>query len=46
MPKGLPQYSFWNQIDVNGTWVPYATNLLNSINKLPELPENIQNFLA
>ena len=44
-PEGIPQYSFWKQIDINGTWVAYATNILNSINALPVFPPYMSNFL-
>ena len=45
-PDGVPQYAFWPQILVNGTWSSYAKNLLNSINILPTPPPKVADFLT
>ena len=38
IPEGIPQYAFWPQVNVNGTWSAYATNLINTIDLLPNTP--------
>ena len=35
IPDGIPQYVFWPQTNINGTWAAYASNLMNSCNVLP-----------
>ena len=35
VPDGVPQYAFWPQVKINGTWSSRATNLVNSINLIP-----------
>jgi hypothetical protein len=37
---GIPQYNFWPQRLVNGTWMAQPTNLLNVANMIPnKLPQ-------
>ncbi len=45
VPEGIPQYAFWPQINVNGTWTAAASNLLHSVNLLPQPPRFTWNFL-
>lgn len=41
-PRGIPQYNFWPQNLVNGTWIAQPTNLLNVANMIPsKLPKPI-----
>lgn len=44
-PNGIPQYSFWPQVKVNGTWSAQATNLVHSINVLPTFTPWEKKFL-
>ena len=44
-PDGIPQYAFWPQAKVNGTWTAAPTNLVNPINIMPNLGPGITNFL-
>lgn len=41
-PEGVPQYTFWPQVKVNGTWTAQASNLIHSINILPNIPPALQ----
>ena len=47
-PEGLPQYVFWPQVKVNGTWSASPTNLVHTLDKF--LPSNLspkeQDFLT
>ena len=41
-PYGTPQYNFWPQNFVNGTWIAQPTNLLNVANMIPgHLPKPV-----
>jgi hypothetical protein len=42
---GIPQYAFWPQVKVNGTWTAQATNLIHSVNLLPTPPPFMQKIL-
>jgi hypothetical protein len=39
IPDGIPQYAFWPQVKINGTWTARATNLVHSVNLLPQPPK-------
>ena len=40
-PYGVPQYNFWPQNLVNGTWIAQPTNLINVANMIPSnLPKH------
>lgn len=41
-PYGVPQYNFWPQNFVNGTWIAQPVNLINIANMIPsKLPKSI-----
>ena len=44
-PDGIPQYTFWPQAKVNGTWTAQAKNLVHSVNILPTPPPFLQKLL-
>lgn len=45
VPDGIPQYAFWPQTKVNGTWTAQASNLIHSINIFPTIPKYLQVIL-
>ena len=45
IPDGIPQYAFWSQENMNGTYSAYATNLISTINMLPNIPPLMGLFL-
>lgn len=44
-PDGIPQYTFWPQKNINGTWTSQAQNLIHSINFIPQPPKYLEKFL-
>ena len=34
-PDGVPQYAFWPQVKINGTWSAQASNLVHSVDLIP-----------
>jgi hypothetical protein len=44
-PDGVPQYTFWPQVKINGTWTAQANNLVHSVNILPTPPPFLQKLL-
>lgn len=44
-PVGIPQYNFWPQKLINGTWSSFSTNLFRIIDLLPNLPAKVKKFL-
>ena len=44
-PEGVPQYVFWPQVNVNGTWSVAPKNLLNSVYALPNFTPAAAKFL-
>jgi hypothetical protein len=37
-PEGVPQYTFWPQKLINGTWSSVASNLFSFIDLMPAFP--------
>ncbi len=42
---GLPQYVFWPQKLINGTWTAQSDNLFGITNSLPMLPKPITKWM-
>lgn len=45
IPDGIPQYNFWLQSLKNGTWFAQPTNLLRTVNAIPNFSPLVQNIL-
>lgn len=42
----MPQYNFWPQKLINGTWSSVASNLFALIDLMPDFPPEVQQFLS
>jgi hypothetical protein len=45
-PFGVPQYTFWPQVPINGTWSSESVNLFALIDLIPNLPAKVQTYLS
>lgn len=43
---GVPQYVFWPQVNVNGTWSAKSVNLIHVIDTVPSPPHWMDNALT
>lgn len=44
-PDGVPQYTFWPQKKINGTWSAQARNLVHAVDLIPQPPKFMDKFL-
>jgi hypothetical protein len=42
----VPQYTFWPQERINGTWSSSSVNLFALIDQIPNLPAKLQTYLS
>jgi len=45
-PEEIPQYTFWPQKLINGTWSCVPTNFFTMIDLMPNLPDKVQKFVS
>jgi hypothetical protein len=41
-PPGIPQYAFWQQLYVNGSWNPGSPNIFGFIDNVPRMPDQVR----